>query len=134
MTPMALRLRIASLTAFIVVLVAVALIAQRATPSAPSSSSPADATARIVVSAQALSAAGQEPAFVVGDRAGIEQLLTQLGLGRIPEVLSQASGGAFSFGGAVPAEFGTAISAGIRRALHIRTGRAIRPAFRRSPC
>ncbi len=48
------RLRIASATTVLIVLVAAALTAQRGTPASPAAGSPADATARIVASAQAL--------------------------------------------------------------------------------
>lgn len=41
------------------------------------------------VGADALLAAGKEPALVAGDRAGITRVLAQLGLGSVPEVLSQ---------------------------------------------
>ncbi|MEJ8840243.1 M1 family metallopeptidase [Ramlibacter sp. AN1133] len=42
-----------------------------------------------LVAADALLAAGKEPALVAGDRAGITKLLAQLGLGGVPETLSQ---------------------------------------------
>ena len=45
------------------------------------------------VTAQALLGAVQEPALVAGDRAGIEKLLAQLGLGSVPPVVVQESAG-----------------------------------------
>jgi hypothetical protein len=51
---MASRLRIASATAFLILTVAAGLAAQRGASPSPGASSPADATARIVASAQAL--------------------------------------------------------------------------------
>jgi hypothetical protein len=41
------------------------------------------------VGADALLAAPQQPALVAGDRAGVEKVLAQLGLGQLPPVLVQ---------------------------------------------
>ena len=46
------------------------------------------------VTADALLAAPQEPAFVVGDRASVANVLARLGLGSVPQVLVQESGAA----------------------------------------
>src|SRR5215204_5802694 len=51
---MAFRLRIASATAVLSLVIGAALIAQRGTPAPPAASSPADVTSRIVASARAL--------------------------------------------------------------------------------
>ena len=48
----------------------------------------------VPVTADALLAAPQEPAFVVGDRAAVANVLARLGLGSVPQVLVQESGAA----------------------------------------
>ena len=48
----------------------------------------------VPVAAEALLAAGQEPAFVVGDRAGVGGVLARLKLGSVPEVLVREPAGA----------------------------------------